>query len=94
MASNLRDRANDRDHPIVIGRLTLNAPHDQSSRDHAIVTVPSPEEYQTAMTHCGRTSRSSRDRGVIEPRSRRNRMPLDAESPLHEPTLTGEDLRP
>ena len=24
------DRANDRDHPIVIGRLTLSAPHDQS----------------------------------------------------------------
>ena len=50
--------------------------------------------HRTVQRCCGRTSRSSRDRGVIEPRSRRDRTPFEAESLLHDPTLIGEDLRP
>ena len=31
---------------------------------------------------------------ALEPRSRRDRTPSEAESPLHDLTLIGEDLRP
>ena len=56
-----------------IGRLTLNAPHDQAQQARAIVTVPSLSElHRTAQRNRGRTLRSRCDRTAIAARSNRD----------------------
>ena len=81
----LKSRISEEDLPIIIAiflHQTTDAPRNHGLRDRAIVTILSPEAQSDGVEGSWKNStiavRSNRDRGVIKPRSRRDRAAIVA----------------